>query len=423
MFIVGIDVAKRSHEVCMITSDGQTVQRPFSIRNNCTGYNLMLEKIRKHTNIKSQIVFAMESTAHYWLALFTRLRKDGYHVILLNPIQTSAMRDMFIRKIKTDAKDSFIIAELIRFGRYAESNVAQDRLLALKELCRNRFYLVDMAGDLKRKLIALIDRVFPEYEAQFDTIFCKSSVAVLKKYPTPQKLSNAHLDKLTELLWNSSNGHFGEWKARELKELARNSFGVEDCDGAYSTLILLMLDQIQSLSGKADALEKEISQLFQSFDTSVTTIPGVGPIIGAVILSEVGDISRFSSADKLAAYIGVDPSVNQSGEFQAAHAHMSKRGSPYLRRCIWMASQVAVQRDSMFRAYYEKKAAEGLKYMTIIGHVTRKMTAVVFAILRDHSARQIVELQGRNDIVFVHQIIFLLCHTHHLPAFSASSIP
>lgn len=108
MFIVGIDVAKRSHEVCMITSDGQTVQRLFSIRNNCTGYNLMLEKIRKHTNIKSQIVFAMESTAHYWLALFTRLRKDGYHVILLNPIQTSAMRDMFIRKIKTDAKDSFI---------------------------------------------------------------------------------------------------------------------------------------------------------------------------------------------------------------------------------------------------------------------------------------------------------------------------
>ena len=188
----------------------------------------------------------------------------------------------------------------------------------------------------------------------------------------------------TELLWNSSNGHFGEWKARELKELARNSFGVEDCDGAYSTLILLMLDQIQSLSGKADALEKEISRLFQSFDTTVTTIPGVGPIIGAVILSEVGDISRFSSADKLAAYIGVDPSVNQSGEFQAVHAHMSKRGSPYLRRCIWMASQVAVQRDPMFRAYYEKKAAEWLKYMTIIGHVTRKMTAVVFAILRDH---------------------------------------
>ena len=254
MFIVGIDVAKRSHEVCMITSDGQTVQRPFSIRNNCTGYNLMLEKIRKHTNIKSQIVFAMESTAHYWLALFTRLRKDGYHVILLNPIQTSAMRDMFIRKIKTDAKDSFIIAELIRFGRYAESNVAQDRLLALKELCRNRFYLVDMAGDLKRKLIALIDRVFPEYEAQFDTIFCKSSVAVLKKYPTPQKLSNifsatksivgllvgiAYDEGFIESLDDKVSKYlpeFGEGDKITIRNLLTMSSGL-DWDEAYTALI------------------------------------------------------------------------------------------------------------------------------------------------------------------------------------------
>ena len=191
MFIVGIDVAKRSHEVTVATSEGQVVQKAFSIRNNCTGYNLMMEKIKKLTNVKSQIVFAMESTAHYWLSLYTRLWKDGYKAIVLNPIQTSAMREMFIRKTKTDTKDSFLIAELIRFGRYAQSNVA--KLLALKELCRNRYFLVDMASDLKRKATALIDRIFPEYETQFESMFCKSSVAVLKKYPTPQKLSHANL--------------------------------------------------------------------------------------------------------------------------------------------------------------------------------------------------------------------------------------
>ena len=97
MFIVGIDVAKRSHEVSIITSEGQTVQRAFSISNNCTGYNCLMEKIRKLT---------MESTAHYWLALYTHLHKDGYPVVVLNPIQTDAMREMFIRKTKTDAKDS-----------------------------------------------------------------------------------------------------------------------------------------------------------------------------------------------------------------------------------------------------------------------------------------------------------------------------
>lgn len=384
MFIVGIDVAKRSHEVSIITSEGQTVQRAFSISNNCTGYNCLMEKIKKLTNVRSEIVFAMESTAHYWLALYTRLHKDGYPVVVLNPIQTGAMREMFIRKTKTDAKDSFIIAELIRFGRYAQSNVAQDKLLALKELCRNRFYLVDLTSDLKRKITALIDRVFPEYETQFDSIFCKSSVAVLKKYTTPQKLVNAHLSKLTEILWNSSGGRFGEWKAQELKTLARDSFGVDDCDGAYSMLICLMLDQIQSLTERTDELEKKIAELLNGFDSTITSIPGIGPILGATIISEIGDVTRFRSADKLAAYIGVDPSINQSGEYTSQHAHMSKRGSPYLRRAVWMASLIAVQRDPMFRAYYEKKSAEGLRYMNIIGHVTKKMTAVIFAIMRDN---------------------------------------
>ena len=386
MFIVGIDVAKRNHEVTVITSEGQVVCKAFRISNTCTGYNRMMERLGKLTNLKGQFIFAMESTAHYWLALYTRLKKDGYQVVILNPIQTHTMREMFLRKSKTDAKDSLVIAEVIRFGRYAASNVPQEKLLALKELCRNRSYLMDLASDLKRKTVALLDRVFPEYETQFDSIFCKSSLAVLNKYPTPQKLANANLSKLTEILWTSSNGHFGEWKALEMKALARNSFGIADCEGAYSALILLMLEQIHTLQEKCGALEAQIGALLQQFDTTLTTIPGIGAILAATILSEIGDISRFSSADKLAAYIGVDPAVNQSGEFVGTHVHMSKRGSPYLRRAVWMASVGAVQRDPMFKAYYEKKAAEGLRYMSIIGHVTKKMTAVIYAIMRDNKA-------------------------------------
>ena len=386
MFIVGIDVAKRNHEVTVITSEGQVVCKAFRISNTCTGYNRMMERLGKLTNLKGQFIFAMESTAHYWLALYTRLKKNGYQVVILNPIQTHTMREMFLRKSKTDAKDSLVIAEVIRFGRYAASNVPQEKLLALKELCRNRSYLMDLASDLKRKTVALLDRVFPEYETQFDSIFCKSSLAVLNKYPTPQKLANANLSKLTEILWTSSNGHFGEWKALEMKALARNSFGIADCEGAYSALILLMLEQIHTLQEKCGALEAQIGALLQQFDTTLTTIPGIGAILAATILSEIGDISRFSSADKLAAYIGVDPAVNQSGEFVGTHVHMSKRGSPYLRRAVWMASVGAVQRDPMFKTYYEKKAAEGLRYMSIIGHVTKKMTAVIYAIMRDNKA-------------------------------------
>lgn len=265
MFIVGIDIAKRSHEAIIIAEDGQVVRKAFSFRNNCTGYNLLLEQVRKLTLVKSQIVFAMESTAHYWLALYARLLKDGYTVMVLNPIQSHSLRELYIRKAKTDARDSLIIADLVRFGRCKASNVPQDKILALRELCRSRAYLVDMAADLKRKLIALLDRIFPEYESLFDSVFSKASIAVLRKYSTPQKVKNAHLGELTDILMERSNGHFGEWKAHQLKEAACSSFGIDDSGGVYSMLLGMFLEQILSLTAQADSLEKQISVFFQEF--------------------------------------------------------------------------------------------------------------------------------------------------------------
>lgn len=259
----------------------------------------------------------------------------------------------------------------------------QDKILALRELCRSRAYLVDVAADLKRKLIALLDRTFPEYKALFESLFGKVSVAVLRKYPTPQKVKNAHLEKLTEILWDSSGGHFGEWKARQLKDVACNSFGIKDTCGVYPSLLCVFLKQILSLTEQAAAIEKQIAFLLKEFDTQLTSIPGVGIVLAATILNEIGDTSRFSSANKLLAYAVLDPTVRQSGEFKSSQNRMSKRGSPYLRRTIWLASTSAVQFDSMFRAYYEKKRSEGLHYMNVIGHVSRKMIAVIFAVRRD----------------------------------------
>lgn len=205
MFIVGIDIAKRNHTVKIITSEGESVCKAFSICNNCTGYNQLLERFRKLTICKSEFIIAMESTSHYWLPFYTRLRKDGYTVVVLNPIQTYAMRDMLIRDTKTDHIDALLIAEVIRFGRYSTSNVPQEKLLALRELCRNRFYLKDLASDLKRKLIALLDQFFPEFESAFESSLCKSALAVLRKYPIPEKLVKAQPGKLAKLLRTASN--------------------------------------------------------------------------------------------------------------------------------------------------------------------------------------------------------------------------
>lgn len=142
------------------------------ISNTCTGYNRMMERLGKLTNLKGQFIFAMESTAHYWLALYTRLKKNGYQVVILNPIQTHTMREMFLRKSKTEQMDSLVIAEVIRFGRYCSQQCSTKKnCWHSRSYACNRSYLMDLASDLKRKTVALLDRVFPEYETQFDSIF------------------------------------------------------------------------------------------------------------------------------------------------------------------------------------------------------------------------------------------------------------
>jgi len=288
---------------------------------------------------------------------------------------------------KTDEIDTLAIVETIRFGRYKPSRVPQDKLLALRELCRNRYYLIDIASDLKRKITALLNQVFPEPEAQFSTVFGKSALAVLKQYPTAEKLARAQLGKLTELLQTASNGRFGEWKARQLKEAAKGSFGIPDCEGVYATLILLHLQHLQSLLDSTAALDQQMAEALP-----IRYHPYLHsrhwPCARCRNSQRDPRYFQLSSADKLVSYAGLDPRVKQSRETKFGGIHMSKRGSPYLRRAIWMACSNAVQCDPMFRACYEKKAAEGMKYMCIIGHVIRKMTAVIFAVLRDNKAYQ-----------------------------------
>lgn len=388
MFYVGIDIAKRAHEAVIIDEQGKIVQRSFRFQNTCSGFNLLMQRVRNITDQRPEVLFGMESTSHYWLALYTRLKKDGYQVHVMNPIQPDALRNLYIRQTKTDSRDSFIIAEVLRFGRYSSANVPQDKMFALRELCRNRFYLVDTMSDLKRKITALVDQVFPEYETLFSGLFVQSSVEILSKYPTPERLGRTHLRTLTELLKKASNSRFGQAKAIEIKDAAKTSFGVADCCGVYSQLIICFMEQIRSTQQTIDTLDKKIEEILETLQSPITSITGIGPVLGAVILSEIGDISRFKSADKLAAYAGIDPTVKQSGGFIGVKNHMSKRGTPYLRRAIWLASVTAVQFDPMFHAYYEKKAAEGMRYMKIIGHATKKMTAVIFAVLRDSQPYQ-----------------------------------
>ena len=303
---------------------------------------------------------------------------------VLNPIQSNVLRGMYIRQVNNDEHDSLIIADVIRFGRYTEGGMTPSELYELRELCRARSFIVAMTADLKRKVISLLDQTFPEYETIFTNIFGLTSSELLLNCSTPEEILAVDTEKLTEIIEIPSRKRFSTPKAEQIKEIAANSFGIVMEYGTTSLLIKQYMKHIRYTEMQIAALEEKIAELYSHFDTQLTTVPKHGIVLAATILSEIGDISRFKSSAKLAAFAGIDPTVKQSGEFTATHNHMSKRGSPYLRKALWQASTGAVKHDPALKAFFEKKRMKGKPYMNAIGHVTRKITNIIFAVLRNN---------------------------------------
>ena len=167
MLFVGIDIAKRGHEAAVINQDGTFAVKPFKFQNNTAGFNKLMETVLSVSPSIADFEFGMEATGHYWLNLYCKLTEAGATVHVVNPVQSDALRGLYIRKSKTDSKDSLIIADLIRIGRYSETTLSDPNLIALRELTRQRFYLVDCASDAKRKVISLVDKVFPGVRTTF----------------------------------------------------------------------------------------------------------------------------------------------------------------------------------------------------------------------------------------------------------------
>lgn len=383
MFFVGIDIAKKNHEASIIDSNGKLLDKSISFSNSQAGSSKLISLLEKYNIDTSNVVIGMEATGHYWLSLYSHLLDLEYTVYVINPIQSDAFRKMYIRQTKNDSKDSFVIAQIMRFGEFSTTSLANDNIMSLRQLSRYRLALVDECSDWKRKCIAILDQVFPEYSKLFSDTFGVTSKELLAKYPTPEDMLSVDTQTLTELLSKSSRGRFGALKAVEIKESAKNTFGISLARNAFAFQIKQIIAQINFIEDQLDELEIEISTLLHQTNDVITSIIGIGDILGAIIIGEIGDISRFESASQLVAYAGLDSSVKQSGDFIGTKTKISKRGSPYLRRAIWLSATVAAFKDPALSVYYQSLRLRGKHHLTAIGAVARKMTNIIFAVLRD----------------------------------------
>lgn len=381
MIYVGIDIAKLNHFASAISSDGEILIEPFKFSNDSDGFHLLISKLDSFD--KSSIIIGLESTAHYGDNLVRYLVAENYKVCVLNPIKTSVMRKNNVRKTKTDKVDTYIICKTLmmqdslRFVSYYDLD-----LMDLKSLGRFRQKTIKQRSRLKIQLTAYVDEVFPELQYFFKSgLHQKSVYALLKEAPTPEAVTSMHMTHLAHLLKVTSHGHFDKETAQQLRVLAQKSVGASD--SALSIQITHTIAQIELLNDQLDKVETEMTEIMKYNDSVIMTIPGISYINGGMILGEIGDIHRFSSPNKLLAYAGLDPSVYQSGNFQAKKTRMSKRGSKVLRYALVNAAHNAVKNNSTFKAYYDAKMAEGRTHYNALGHCAGKLVRVIFKMLTD----------------------------------------
>jgi transposase len=390
MLYLGIDIGKNTHVASLIDDNAKLLFKAFSFGNTTEGGESLITKLSSHVPSISEVEIGMEATGHYWLSLYSFLVGKGYVIHVVNPIQTDGWRKgTEIRKRKTDIIDSVLIAELIRYGDFLETSLADENTMSLRNLTRFRHYLVASIGDLKRKAICVLDQVFPEYQSVFSNIFGQTSKELLLQLQSPDDFQSISAERLEDILKSITLKKFAKNKISTISELAANSFGLSFCRDSFSLQLKLLLEQIKFIEAQVADVEAEIRQLLERINSPITTIPGIGPITGATILGEIGDITRFSTPAKLVAYAGIDASVSQSGMYQSTNNKMSKRGSPYLRKALFQAALVASNCDPTFKAFYQKKRIEGKHHLTAVGAVARKLCYTIHAILKNNCPYQV----------------------------------
>lgn len=385
MIFVGIDVAKDKHDCLILNSNSSLVSNVFTISNDLIGFSTLFQRIISHSDNYNNIKIGLEATGHYSNNITEFLLSKGFQVFIINPLHTSLYKkSQSFRKTKTDKVDTHSIVTMLMTQDLQPYVPISYHNKELKSLTRYRFTLVNDCSKIKTSFARLISIIFPELNKLIHDIQVNSIYQLMLEFPSAKHIANAHLTRLTNILYSNSKGHYNKDKAYEIRELARKSIGT--CTEIQSFELQQTIERIFLYNSQIAQIESRIKSIMIEIDTPLITVPGISYITAAMIHAEVGDFSNFSSANKILAFAGMEPSIYQSGQYLSSHARMVKRGSKYLRFALYTAAKNVANFDPTFKEYLKKKRAEGKPYKVAISHVAKKILRVIYKLETTHTA-------------------------------------
>ncbi len=378
MIFVGIDVAKDKHDCFITNSDGEVLFNAFTISNNLEGFDNLYLKIKSVMKDISKVKVGLEATGHYSYNLLGYLIDKGLATYVINPLHTNLYRkSLSLRQTKTDKVDSRTIASMlmsdVNLKSYSDTSYHNEEL---KSLTRYRFDKVKERSALKVSISRLVCILFPELEKLVPTLHMVSVYSLLYEFPGAKQVASAHLTRLSNLLENASKGHYRKDVAITIRDTARSSIGSNM--PAKSLELKHTIRLIQELDSEIDEIENQIKIIMDNINSPILSIPGISYRMGAMIIAEIGDFSRFDSSDKILAYAGLSPTTYQSGQLDSSHSRMEKRGSRYLRYALFNATKYVCHWDPTFALYLAKKRAEGKHYNVAMSHAAKKLVRLIY---------------------------------------------
>lgn len=392
---VGIDVSKKSNVVRFIDSLGDTLTI-FSVPNNQDGANVLLEKLHKTLISKNfqAISIGMESTSIYadHLAIFLRndgfLKKWGVKVFILNAKQINAFKEVYPELPKNDNIDTLIIADYLRFGRISKEVNPDEKFIALRNLTRARF---QVAQNLSREKTRFLDTLFYKFSSLdsskvFSNTFGATSIAVITDFFSVDDINEMPLEDLAEFLMDKGKSKFSDPVriANELKSAARSSYRLsKTVNDSINQLLAVRLVGIRSLQQQIKDLDKSIESYMQLFPAILNSIPGIGLVYSAGLLSEIANIERFKNHAALAKYAGITWTQYQSGDYQASNTKLILSGNKYLKYYFLEAANKVRMHDTEFKRYYQSKFKEVPKHQhkRALALTARKLVRLVYSLL------------------------------------------
>ena len=378
MYFVGIDISKYKHDCCILSAADQNVVSKFTIKNDMSGFEQLITTLHSLSN-PEDIKIGFESTAHYALNLELFLENAHHSFMEINPVLIKEYKkSTSLRRTKTDSVDCESIARWLMTVEYKPHPKGFYHAYSLKSLTRLRDRLIRQRSFYLVKITNVLDHTFPEFKPFFHERLSKTALYLLENYGSAEKMArmnSASYEKLRSL----SRGKFSPQQFLRLKELASNTVGINN--SIFDVELNCLLTLYKSLVKEIGALETEINNLIEEIHPHYMSIPGIGPISAAVIYSEYGDLSNFSTPAQMLAFAGIEPGINESGT-ESHGGRMVKHGSSQLRYVLINCCLPLIRFDMTFATYYAKKRAEGKPHRVAITHVAKKLVRVIYALER-----------------------------------------